>query len=204
MGCGPGALDFVTPAAMNAIEEACVLVGASRLLAMFPRSNADRVILGSSIRDSLDTMEARASEGPVAVLVSGDPGLFSLSALVLKRFGRENCRVIPGVSSVQAAFAALGMDWADARIVSAHKGRPLPDRELSSTGKVAVLTGKDPCFDWLKDALDLAHDPHWTIFACENLTMNDERIRIVSHDELSRLTVSSHTVLIAVRNGLAP
>jgi precorrin-6y C5,15-methyltransferase (decarboxylating) CbiE subunit len=186
---------------MKAVEEAVVLVGAARLLALFPWSLAERVVLGASIHEALDTLDNRLSKGPAAVLVSGDPGLFSLSALVLKRFGREKCRVIPGVSSVQAAFAALGIAWAEARIISAHRGRPEPDADLGRTGKIAVLTGNDPCFDWLKEALDLERDPHWTFFSCENLTMTNETIRTVRQDELSCLAVSPHTVLIAVRNG---
>jgi precorrin-6y C5,15-methyltransferase (decarboxylating) CbiE subunit len=153
------------------------------------------------MREALDAIERRLSLGPVAVLVTGDPGLYSLASLVIKRFGRDRCRVIPGVSSVQAAFARVGLTWEDATIVSAHKGRPSGNRNLGASGKVAALTGNDPCYDWLKDALDLERDPNWTIYVCENLTMPDERVRTASHDELSRLVVSPHTVLIAVKKG---
>ncbi len=38
VGCGPGSLDYLTPAALRAIEEAEVLVGAIRLLDLFPAS----------------------------------------------------------------------------------------------------------------------------------------------------------------------
>ena len=69
-------------------------------------------------------IESLRPEGPVTVLVSGDPGFFSLAKLVLRRFGRENCRIVPGISSVHVAFSRICLDWADAKIISAHVSDP--------------------------------------------------------------------------------
>ena len=125
VGCGPGSLDYLTPASLRAIEQAEVLVGAKRLLDLFAASPAERIVVSAEIGEVLDHIAVRADRQRIAVLVTGDPGLFSLAKPVIERFGRTRCRVIPGVSSVQTAFARIGVDWADARIISIHKEYPV-------------------------------------------------------------------------------
>ena len=74
------------------------------------------------------------------MLVGGDPGLYSLAQRVVRRFGREQCEVVPAVSSVQVAFSRLGIDWADARILSAHGRTPdATAADLQRIDKIAVL-----------------------------------------------------------------
>jgi precorrin-6Y C5,15-methyltransferase (decarboxylating) len=78
------------------------------------------------------------------VLASGDPGFFGIVRLLGARFGRENLRVLPALSSVALAFAGAGLSWDDATTVSAH-GRD-PRRAVNvcrSHPKVAVLTAPD-------------------------------------------------------------
>jgi len=65
--------------------------------------------VSAEIGEVLDHIDMRAYRQRIAVLVTGDPGLFSLAKPVIERFGRTRCRVIPGVSSVQTAFARIGV-----------------------------------------------------------------------------------------------
>ncbi len=153
VGCGPGSLDYLTPASLRAIEQAEVLVGAKRLLDLFPASPAERIVVGAEIGEVLDHIAVRADRQRIAVLVTGDPGLFSLAKPVIERFGRTRCRVIPGVSSVQTAFARIGVDWADARIISIHKEYPVNYAHLADADKVAVLCGREGATKWIADHL---------------------------------------------------
>ena len=80
----------------------------------------------------------------MVVLASGDPGFFGIVRLLGGRFGGENLRVLPGLSSVALAFAGAGLSWDDAVTVSAH-GRD-PRRAINvcrAYPKVAVLTSPD-------------------------------------------------------------
>src|SRR5712692_4515891 len=102
------------------IDEATLLCGGERHLALFPDHPAERFV----IRSNLDALVARlaavsASERPV-VLASGDPCFFGIGPLLAERLGRERVRIEPHVSSVQLAFARLGESWQDARVLSAH------------------------------------------------------------------------------------
>ena len=181
VGCGPGSPEYMTPLALKVIKGAEILVGARRLLDLFPDHQAKRVIeMEDKVETVLEEM-ARCQDRPMVVLVSGDPGLSSLARPVIGRFGREACRVIPGVSSIQVAFARLGMDWGKARIIDAHSQDPKTDlQEILDSGveKVAVLGGRQGSLEWLAKALQgLKSD--WAVYVCENLTLTDEKIRLV-------------------------
>ncbi|MFG2462713.1 precorrin-6y C5,15-methyltransferase (decarboxylating) subunit CbiE [Streptomyces sp. NPDC048523] len=103
---------------------------------------AERIVLGP-LAPALDTMaEYLEKERRVVVLASGDPGFFGIVRVLAERFGPGALDVRPGVSSVAAAFARVGLPWEDAVVVSAH-GRDLRTavNVCRARPKVAVLTG---------------------------------------------------------------
>ncbi|MEJ2201603.1 MAG: precorrin-6y C5,15-methyltransferase (decarboxylating) subunit CbiE [Desulfuromonadaceae bacterium] len=149
VGCGPGGAAYLTDAVRQAVNHAGLLIGASRLLELFPEAKGERVAVGTDMAAVLRIMEDRLEQLPIVVLVSGDPGLHSLAQPVLRRFGRHRCRLLPGISSVQAAFAAVGIDWMNVRILSAHGTTPdIDPRELASCDKIAVLAGSPAALNW--------------------------------------------------------
>ena len=152
---------------------------------------------------SLEQIAAHHEAGQrVVVLVSGDPGLFSLGRNIVERFGRENCEVIAAVSSVQVAFARLGLDWGDARIVSAHGRRPAIDaQELAGCDKLAVLGGTPDALEWTAWAADVLDASH-NAYLCENLTLPGERIRQLGPGELAAAEAGSLWIVILVRRSI--
>jgi precorrin-6B C5,15-methyltransferase / cobalt-precorrin-6B C5,C15-methyltransferase len=103
---------------------------------------AERIVLGP-LAPALDAMaEYLEKERRVVVLASGDPGFFGIVRVLAERFGPAALDVRPGVSSVAAAFARVGLPWDDAVVVSAH-GRDLRTavNVCRARPKVAVLTG---------------------------------------------------------------
>ncbi|MFJ2301869.1 precorrin-6y C5,15-methyltransferase (decarboxylating) subunit CbiE [Streptomyces sp. NPDC087787] len=137
VGTGTGAYGTRVPA------DARLVVGARRHLdAVRLPEGAERVVLGP-LAPALDTVAEYVGEGrPVLVLASGDPGLFGIVRALAERFGPGLLDVRPGVSSVAAAFARIGLPWDDAVVVSAH-GRDLRTavNVCRARPKVAVLTG---------------------------------------------------------------
>ncbi|MET9811377.1 precorrin-6y C5,15-methyltransferase (decarboxylating) subunit CbiE [Streptomyces sp. NPDC006355] len=103
---------------------------------------AERVVLGP-LAPALDTIgEYVAKDRPVLVLASGDPGFFGIVRVLAERFGPERLDVRPGVSSVAAAFARIGLPWDDAVVVSAHgRGLRTAVNVCRARAKTAVLTG---------------------------------------------------------------
>lgn len=199
VGCGPGALDHLTPAARSAIERAEVLVGAQRLLDLFPAQDAERIVVKADIEAVLDQIAAQASEKRVVALVTGDPGLCSLASPIVKRFGRAACEIIPGVSSVQVAFARLGLDWPDARIITAHDKAPdISAISLAGEKKLAVLAGNDATQPWIASLATALAASH-RIFVCENLTLSDERVQEANPSQLQTMKLASRAIVLLIR-----
>ena len=201
VGCGPGSPDYVTEAARRAVRDAQVLVGSRRLLAMFADGPAERIVADADVPAVLEHLGAAASAGHrVAVLVSGDPGLYSLAQQVVRRFGRQQCTVIAGISSVQLAFARLGLDWADARVISAHGRTPaVAIEELAALDKIAVLAGSRDATGWAARAAEALRATH-VAFLCENLTLDGESVRQVEPEQLGHADASSLSIVLLIRS----
>ncbi|MDP6524813.1 MAG: precorrin-6y C5,15-methyltransferase (decarboxylating) subunit CbiE [Kiritimatiellia bacterium] len=200
VGCGPGADDYLTMAAQSAIDQADVLVGAPRLLELRKSGAVVKIAVTAHIDDALEKIgKHHAGNRRIAVLVTGDPGIFSLARRVIKAFGLENCRVIPGISSVQTAFARIGLNWNDARILSAHHELPDIDAlDIESTTKMAVLSGRDDVLQWLQQLVARLNN-RVTLFACENLTLDNETISELSTADLTDRSFSSRCVFLVIR-----
>ena len=158
--------------ARELLEGAALVVGGRRHLAVLGIGSGRAAVLQGDLSEALGRIERFA--GPVVVLASGDPGFFGIVRLLGERFGVENLRVFPAVSSVALAFARLGLPWDDAATVSAH-GRD-PRRAVNvcrAHPKVAVLTS--PEFGPVELARGLEG---WerAFFVAERLGEPDERV----------------------------
>ncbi|MFI5795635.1 precorrin-6y C5,15-methyltransferase (decarboxylating) subunit CbiE [Streptomyces sp. NPDC051677] len=137
-GTGTGA-----PVPSDAVSGAELVVGGRRHLDAVPLpATADRIVLGP-LAPALDAIEEYVGKDRrVVVLASGDPGFFGIVRALAERFGPARLDVRPGVSSVAAAFARLGLTWDDAVVVSAHGRDPRTAVNVCRAHpKVAVLTG---------------------------------------------------------------
>lgn len=153
VGVGPGSPDLLTPAAQAVINSAATVVAAPRYAQLVPPA---KLLLLKRLENTFDEIERRLKAGSVAVVVSGDPGLFSLLPRLKQRFPEAKLRVIPGIGSLQALCAGLGETWEQARILSGH-GRAL------TPGSLAVAVQQHPTTFLF---CDREHNPAW---ACRAL-----------------------------------
>ncbi|HCS76827.1 MAG TPA: precorrin-6y C5,15-methyltransferase (decarboxylating) subunit CbiE [Syntrophaceae bacterium] len=198
-GCGPGSPDYLTEAVRKAVEQADVLVGAKRLLALFPESSAERIIAGVDVEIVLQAISLCHASKRIVVLVTGDPGASSLAQPVIRRFGRAACLLIPGVSSVQAAFARIGVDWIGSRVISAHGRQPVVEPEsLQGEDRIAVLGGGRTDSLWVSHLADIL-GTGYAIFVCADLTLPNERVCRITRRELAADPASSRTIYLFVK-----
>lgn len=129
VGIGPGTREYMLPAAWEAIARAEVLVGGRRALATLAPAGVRTREVDGDIEGLLAFLAAESRRQPVVVMVSGDPGFYSLLPALRRRFPRERLQVIPGISSVQLAFARLAEPWQEASLLSLH-GREVPAEAL--------------------------------------------------------------------------
>ncbi|WP_333870203.1 precorrin-6y C5,15-methyltransferase (decarboxylating) subunit CbiE [Desulforamulus putei] len=141
IGVGPGSPDFLTAAGAAALQEADILVGSRRLLQDFARPHQEVFPLGPDLEEAVRFIRRCYEERQVAVLVSGDTGLYSFASYLAGKFPGDRLEFIPGISSIQLMFARLKIPWQDAVVLSRH-GRE--DNRLLGAVRaglvVAVLT----------------------------------------------------------------
>lgn len=178
VGIGPGSPDYILPEALRLIEAASFLVGGSRALKTYAKPHQQVYKVDADIGGLLNTVRRELRVRDVVVMVSGDPGYFSLLETFRHEFPLANLRVIPGISSFQLAFARIGTPWQQATLLSAH-GRS-PDRAQLEYGKGRVLSfltdGKNHparIAVWLTEQGWPANTRVWL---CRNLSYEDETI----------------------------
>ncbi|TCS77251.1 precorrin-3B C(17)-methyltransferase [Pectinatus cerevisiiphilus] len=118
IGIGPGSLDDMTLRAHKAIEKADTIAGYNTYIKLIEPLLAGKKIIGTGMMQEIDrcTMAlAEACKGhDVAVVSSGDAGVYGMAGLVLELLlqkpaeERPQVAIIPGVSAVNAAAAILG------------------------------------------------------------------------------------------------
>lgn len=200
VGVGPGNPSCITPEARSAIEGARIVVGGKRHIENFCRSGQIGVILANNLEEILELVKRGQNEG-VAVLASGDPGMYGILSFLKSRLGTENIEVIPGVSSVQIAFARLCLPWHEAVVLSAH-GRPLEKvAELTEkAGIYAVLTGSDNPPEKVFSLLEKRGSGRKYYF-CFDLSLPEEQIlSLASGDTFPEEFKGRHNCVMVLEN----
>lgn len=117
VGLGPAGPDWLTPEAQAELAAADELVGYETYLARVPerrgqrRHATDNRVEAQRARHAL---ELAAAGSRVAVVSSGDPGIFAMAAAVFEALDGDaeladvEVRVVPGVSAMQAVAARVG------------------------------------------------------------------------------------------------
>ena len=116
VGLGPGDPAWLTPEAAAALADATDLVGYRPYLARIPaRPGQQRHASGNTVEAerAAFALGLAAAGGRVAVVSSGDPGVFAMATAVLEQAADERwdgvpVTVLPGVTAAQAVAARAG------------------------------------------------------------------------------------------------
>ena len=127
VGIGADGWPGLPPRSRAAIEQAGVVVGGPRQLALLPEAvPGRRVPLPSPLLPGLPDLIAAHAGAALVVLASGDPMFYGIGATLVRILGAAHLVVLPHPSSVSVAAARLGWPLDDVDVVSLV-GRP---REL--------------------------------------------------------------------------
>lgn len=188
IGTGPGHKDYLMPAALRQIKRSDCLIGARRLLSLFTNLRKQEIPVEKCFDKIIPYIKRHKDKKKIAVLVSGDPGIFSLSEIISREFRKDEYVVIPGISSLQLAFARIGEGWQDAKIISLH-GRCPEDLagQVKNNHKVFILT--DPYFTPRKISGHLLKKgvENRKAIVLENLSYPNERIINTDLNGLSKM-----------------
>jgi precorrin-2 C20-methyltransferase/precorrin-3B C17-methyltransferase len=233
VGLGPAGPHWLTPEAQATLSGADDLVGYGPYLDRVPvrpgqrRHPSDNRVEGERARQAL----ALADEGSrVAVVSSGDPGIFAMASAVLEALadrgpsGRElEVRVVPGLSAMQAAAARvgapLGHDFCVISLSDNLKPWSAIERRLDAAGAADLaLAIYNPASRSRREQLERAREvmlrhraPGTPVVVARDVGGPDEEIAVTSLADLDTSRVDMRTLLIVgssttrvVANGAVP
>ena len=120
VGGGSGQPDYLLPLAKQVLEQVDCVIASERFLKLAAGKKQIPMKQLSVLLEQLPTLLETDS---VAILVSGDPLLYSFYRTVRNRYPDWEITVIPGVGSLQLLGAKFGLTMEDAFISSLH-GKP--------------------------------------------------------------------------------
>lgn len=189
---GTGHPDLLTGKAKKALNDIDLAVGAKRFEGMAGVPLHEPKPLVSGTIDFINENRGRN----IGVLVAGDAGFYSLAKSVAKAFGREQVTVIEGISTVQAAFAAIAEPWENALFLSAH-GRTAETaaKAVSAERFLILCDGENNPRKLLTENTSLAQK--FDLWVMANLSMENEIIHKV--ESLSSVPEDALSCIVGIR-----
>ena len=188
-GIGMGNTDGMTREAYHAFEEAEVIFGAERMLENLPGKGIKVPYYRAD--DIISYLIEHPQYTKVAAAFSGDSGFYSGAQSMKKALEEANEKgilksettILPGVSSVSALAARLGVSWNDAVLASIHGRRANVVNLVRKNTKVFLLLSGKNDFEMLVNKFREAGINHVKISAGYRLSYPEEKLFTFYLDE---------------------
>ncbi len=117
VGLGPGSPAMLSPRAKEVLENCDTIAGYRSYLEQIPDLIENKQIIASGMRQELDrcraALEAAKAGASVAVVSSGDSGIYGMAGLLMElseaeEFQGIEVEVVPGITAASAAAALVG------------------------------------------------------------------------------------------------
>jgi precorrin-2 C20-methyltransferase / precorrin-3B C17-methyltransferase len=217
VGLGPAGPGWLTPEAHAELAAADVLIGYDTYLRRVPTRHGQRRLASDNRVEAHRAREALALAGAgerVAVVSSGDPGIFAMAAAVLEAAESAaggpapEIRIVPGVSAMQAAAARvgapLGHDFCVVSLSDQLKPWDVIERRLEAAAAADfVLALYNPASRTRRAQLDRAvavlrrhRDDATPVVVARAVGSDEEAIAVTTLKALDTDTVDMRTLLI--------
>jgi precorrin-6Y C5,15-methyltransferase (decarboxylating) len=200
VGLGDDGLTGLTDQAREVVRSAELVVGAEHTLSRVAQISAEKVAVGTDLREIARRIEEDRHKRRIVVLATGDPLFYGVARYLCEKIGKEHFEVLPHVSSMQLAFARVKESWEDAYLTSLANRNPdeIVDR-VRTCEKVGIFTSENcPPSEFARELLrnDVGY---FRAYVCENLGSPDERVTQGELSEIAEMTFSPLNVMILVR-----
>ncbi|GAA1974106.1 precorrin-3B C(17)-methyltransferase [Catenulispora subtropica] len=216
IGLGPGARDLVSPRAVAELRRASVVIGLDQYLDQIrdllrPGAEVRATGLGSEEERAKDAVETARSGRAVALVGSGDAGVYAMASPALDLFADLDDVDVVGVPGITASLAAsnilgapLGHDHAVISLSDLHTPWPAIVRRVTAAAEGDFVTvfynPRSRGRDWqLGHALDIfrRHRPPNTPIGCvRDASRPGERAWISTLSEFDPADVDMYTVVL--------
>ncbi|MCK4492831.1 MAG: precorrin-6y C5,15-methyltransferase (decarboxylating) subunit CbiE, partial [Methylococcales bacterium] len=123
LGVLDNGIDSLTPTTLAILQQADVIIGATRTLRLFEShiKYAEKKDLTGRLKNVPDWIQvAQKNNKKIVILATGDPLCHGIAHYLIKKLGQEAIEVSPNVSTITLAFSKFKMVWQDAKIISIH------------------------------------------------------------------------------------
>ena len=214
VGLGPGDPDWMTPQSRRELARATDLIGYRPYLDRVPRRDGQRRYPSDNTDEPARARLActLAERGrAVAVVSSGDPGVFAMATAVLeeaKQWPAVRVRVVPGMTAAQAVASRVGAPLGHDYAVISLSDRLKPWDVIAARLTVAamadmVLTIYNPAsksrtwqVEAMRDLLLEHRDPGTPVVIGRDVSGPDEDVRVVRLADLDPSLVDMRCLLI--------
>jgi precorrin-2 C20-methyltransferase/precorrin-3B C17-methyltransferase len=216
VGLGPAGPEWLTPEAAAELAAAEHVVGYGPYVARVPqKAGQQRHASGNRVEAdrAVEALSLAASGARVAVVSSGDPGVFAMASAVLEQVSSGHgagvrVRIVPGVTAAQAAAsrvgAPLGHDYCVLSLSDRLKPWEIIEKRLDAAGAAdLVLALYNPASRSRTTQLASARDvllrhraPETPVVVARDVGGPEEDIRVTTLGELDPSTVDMRCLLI--------
>lgn len=214
VGLGPGDLDWMTPQSRRELAAATDLIGYRTYLDRVPVRDGQRRHASDNTDEPARARLAcaLAEQGQtVAVVSSGDPGVFAMATAVLeeaKQWAGVQVRVIPAMTAAQAVAsrvgAPLGHDYAVISLSDRLKPWQVISARLAAAAAadlvLAIYNPASKTRTWqvgaMRDVLLDHREPGTPVVIGRNVSGPDEQVRVVRLADLDPTDVDMRCLLI--------
>ncbi|MFB9923964.1 precorrin-2 C(20)-methyltransferase [Amycolatopsis halotolerans] len=216
VGLGPAGPEWLTPEAAAELAAADHIVGYGPYVARVPqRAGQQRHASGNRVEAdrAVEALQLAATGARVAVVSSGDPGVFAMASAVLEQVSAGNgagarVRIVPGVTAAQAAAARvgapLGHDYCVLSLSDRLKPWDIIERRLDAAGAAdLVLALYNPAsrtrvtqLENAREVLLRHRDPGTPVVVARDVGGPEEDVRVTTLGSLDPAAVDMRCLLI--------
>ena len=228
VGLGPGSPALLSPRAEEVLRKCDTIAGYGTYLRQIPHLMENKRIIASGMRQELDrcraALEAAVNGASVAVVSSGDPGIYGMAGLLMELsqsdpFHEVDVEVIPGITAASAAAALVGAplmcDFAVISLSDLLADRTTILKRLTAAAEADFVTalynpGSSRRRDLLEQAVALfrrTHDDSLPVAVVHDVARPQQRFTLCRIADFPFAEVDMTTILIigcsrtVIRNG---
>ncbi|WP_097026455.1 precorrin-3B C(17)-methyltransferase [Clostridium peptidivorans] len=111
IGIGPGGLEHMTLKAKQAIEESNMIVGYTKYIEFVKPLLEGKELVSTGMKGEVERCKKAlelAADNTVAIISTGDAGIYGMAGLILELRENEDVEIIPGVTASSSAASVVG------------------------------------------------------------------------------------------------
>ncbi|MBM7870824.1 precorrin-3B C17-methyltransferase [Clostridium pascui] len=111
IGIGPGGLEHMTLKAKQAIEESNMIVGYTKYIEFIKPLLEGKELVSTGMKGEVERCKKAlelAADNTVAIISTGDAGIYGMAGLILELRENEDVEIIPGVTASSSAASVVG------------------------------------------------------------------------------------------------